>query len=277
MTDSVNSFRPPNVRFALPGFAPGVRDAIYSHVYADPANEVGGLLAGDRRPDGVMVVGAVRAQGASGDVTSLTFTHEAWTNMLAELEAQYPGAEIVGWYHSHPGHGIFLSRHDEFIHRNFFPAAWQFAIVVDPHHHDEGLFMWREGNLPRVAAAAVDPRWAGPQPLAAQRPPAQRRRVPPTQRSPSPDPAGPLEPLQPERPTEPSVDAGAPRRDPRRQPRSAQDRARDRELRARRRAEFARDPSSRPAPVQARAIAAARAGAVVAIGFAIGAVVLLLT
>lgn len=155
----MTSPEPPNVRPALPGFAPGVRDAIYAHVYADPANEVGGLLAGDRRSDGVMVVGAVRATGARGDVTRLTFTHDAWSVMLAELEERYPGAAIVGWYHSHPGHGIFLSRHDRFIHDHFFAAPWQVAIVVDPHHHDEGLFMWAGGELPLVAKAQVDPRW----------------------------------------------------------------------------------------------------------------------
>ncbi len=265
----MNSFRPPNVRLALPGFAPGVRDAIYSHVYADPANEVGGLLAGDRRPDGVMVVGAVRADGASGDVTSLTFTHESWTSMLAELDAQYPGAEIVGWYHSHPGHGIFLSRHDEFIHRHFFPAAWQFAIVVDPHHHDEGLFMWRGGDLPRVAGAPVDPRWAATttahQP-AAPKPAAPKAQVPEAKAPRAmPERLGPS--ATPERKRRPAT-------------RTADQRTLDREARARRRAEFANERAAgagRTGAATAWAVAAVRAGAVIALGFAIGAVVIVLT
>lgn len=276
---------PPNVRFGLPGFAPGVRDAIYAHVYSDPANEVGGLLAGDLRPDGVMVVGAVRAEGASGDVTSLTFTHESWSAMLAELEAQYPGAEIVGWYHSHPGHGVFLSRHDEFIHSNFFPAAWQFAIVVDPHHHNEGLFMWRDGQLPPVAKAPVDPRWTG----APSRGPAFTPR--PDDRAPvEPQPVGasaapPVEPppdepppvrIPPRRPSEvPPEPRRAPSRSRSHEPRTAADRDRDRDERARRRAEVAAGRGHTPSSRE-RAAATARAASIVAIGFGLGAVVWLL-
>ncbi len=156
----MTSVPPPNVYLPIPAFAPGVRDAIYRHVYSDRSNELGGLLVGDRRAIGDIIVGAIPAHGARGDVTSLTFTQASWATMLSDLDARYPGATILGWYHSHPGHGIFLSKYDRFIHEHFFSAPWQIAIVVEPHRHEEGLFMWRQEGLVQVAAAPIDAAWA---------------------------------------------------------------------------------------------------------------------
>ena len=71
-------------------------------------------------------------------------------------------ATIVGWYHSHPGFGIFLSEHDRFIHRHFFGEPGQIALVIDPLAHVEGLFAWvgheltmvYQGDVPFVAATS---------------------------------------------------------------------------------------------------------------------------
>ncbi len=55
-------------------------------------------------------------------------------------------ARIVGWYHSHPDFGIFLSERDCFIHEHFFSAPGQVAYVVDPVRGLEGMFAWHEGK-----------------------------------------------------------------------------------------------------------------------------------
>jgi proteasome lid subunit RPN8/RPN11 len=39
---------------------------------------------------------------------------------------------IVGWWHSHPGFGCFLSRTDLHTQEFFFPESYQVALVVDP-------------------------------------------------------------------------------------------------------------------------------------------------
>ena len=67
--------------------------------------------------------------------------------MHEALERDFPDEQIVGWYHSHPGFGIFLSGHDLFIHENFFSGPSQIAYVVDPHAGTEGVFGWREGKI----------------------------------------------------------------------------------------------------------------------------------
>jgi hypothetical protein len=55
--------------------------------------------------------------------------------------------QIVGWYHSHPTYGIFLSDRDRFIHEHFFSGPGQVAHVVDPVLEIEGVFVWRNGKL----------------------------------------------------------------------------------------------------------------------------------
>ena len=58
----------------------------------------------------------------------------------------YPDLDIVGWYHTHPDFGIFLSSHDLFIHRHFFAQPLQVAYVVDPIRQTRGFFQWRDGG-----------------------------------------------------------------------------------------------------------------------------------
>ena len=57
----------------------------------------------------------------------------------------------MGWYHTHPNFGIFLSHHDLFIHHNFFAQPLQVAYVVDPINQTRGFFQWRDGGMTQVA------------------------------------------------------------------------------------------------------------------------------
>lgn len=131
-----------------PGLTDRVREDVYNHVFTNDGGEVGGVLVGHSQEGGMAVVtGSIPALEAEGARASVTFTHDAWTKVHSTLERDHPGEEIVGWYHSHPGFGIFLSNHDMFIHQNFFAGASQVAYVVDPHAGTEGLFGWREGKV----------------------------------------------------------------------------------------------------------------------------------
>jgi proteasome lid subunit RPN8/RPN11 len=133
-----------------------IRFGVWSHVYSEPDNEVGGFLFGKPTSSGLPFVTQFhRATRASRTSTSVTFTHDAWADAHAFLDSLPPDTSIVGWYHSHPGFGIFLSEHDLFIHRNFFCGPQQFALVVDPHAHAEGIFGWVGGKIDKVYAAPV--------------------------------------------------------------------------------------------------------------------------
>lgn len=143
---------------------------IYQHVFENADREVGGVLIGRTAADGglPLVTGAIPAISADEQRATLTFTQEAWAHVHRVLESEFPPDEqIVGWYHSHPGFGIFLSGHDLFIHENFFNAPSQIAVVVDPHAQMEGVFAWRAGELRTLFERPTPGDWVAAQ---AQRP-----------------------------------------------------------------------------------------------------------
>jgi proteasome lid subunit RPN8/RPN11 len=140
----------------VPGLTTRLREQIYEHVFVNDGGEVGGVLVGRARPGKVAVVhGAIPALEAQGERASVTFTHEAWSKVHAVMEKDYPDMTIVGWYHSHPGFGIFLSGHDLFIHKHFFSEESSVAYVIDPHAGEEGLFGWREGEIEQFYKGAT--------------------------------------------------------------------------------------------------------------------------
>ncbi len=164
----------------LPRWKRGVRDRIYDHVYSSPGGEVGGVLVGDIPEHGpVRISAAIPALRAEGERASVTFTHDAWAEVLGIIEKKHKGKRIVGWYHSHPGFGIFLSEHDLFIQRNFFSDPAQVAYVVDPHASTEGLFAWVDGEIEEVVSEKT-PRKPVTRPLPAKAGVARGAKPPPS-------------------------------------------------------------------------------------------------
>lgn len=135
-------------RPAIPGLLHVCESIIYQHVFSTADREVGGVLVGRIAHDGAMptVTGAIPAIAADEQRAALTFTQDSWEHVHRVLDSEYPNERIVGWYHSHPGFGIFLSGHDLFIHRNFFSGQSQIALVIDPIAREEGVFAWRRSK-----------------------------------------------------------------------------------------------------------------------------------
>ncbi|MGD8457868.1 MAG: Mov34/MPN/PAD-1 family protein [Anaerolineales bacterium] len=127
---------------------------ICAHAGSDLENEVGGWMVGKQRTDnntgeGFIVVEAVLpAVHVDHGSAHLTFTQDSQVAMYAMMEERYPGKDLVGWYHTHPKMGIFLSKYDHWLHKNFFKQPWQVALVVEPHSNVAGFFTWdSEGKL----------------------------------------------------------------------------------------------------------------------------------
>lgn len=118
-------------------------------------NEAGGILVGhiieELGKTNIMITGFIEAKHSEGTPTTLTFTHETWDYVHAEVAKKYPGKKILGWIHTHPDFGIFLSDYDKFIHENFFNDENQIAYVVDPIQKIEGLYFWIDGKLTKCA------------------------------------------------------------------------------------------------------------------------------
>jgi proteasome lid subunit RPN8/RPN11/LysM repeat protein len=129
----------------LPALADGVMDVIWEHVNTDHEREVGGVLAGRMIEGRAHIEVALPALRADGHRTHVTFTHDVWEDVLAT-----PDLHLVGWYHSHPGFGIFLSEYDKFIQTNFFVTDGMSALVVDPHTEASGWFVSRERRVIRA-------------------------------------------------------------------------------------------------------------------------------
>jgi proteasome lid subunit RPN8/RPN11 len=106
------------------------------HARSEPQREICGVLLGSPNGSHTRVVAAIKGQGANQGDAHVTFTQETWNTIHQEKDAKYPDEKIVGWYHSHPGFGVFLSDHDLFIHKNFFSQPGQLAWVFDPHKRD---------------------------------------------------------------------------------------------------------------------------------------------
>lgn len=136
-------------------FAAGVLDDIRAHGIASPDAEVCGVLVGnvysDDRGPWCRVAANIRGNGAAGRNAQVTFTSETWSHINNLMDTKYREDRIVGWYHTHPGFGIFLSDMDLFIQENFFGEPWQIAYVDDPKGGDRGVFVWERGSAVRRA------------------------------------------------------------------------------------------------------------------------------
>ncbi len=124
---------------------------LVAHGGSSPDLEVCGVLIGtvgeDARGEYVHIQAVIRGEQAREQSAHVTFTHETWNHIHTEMDKLYPGLEIVGWYHTHPGFGVFLSDMDQFIHKNFFGQPHQVALVQDPLGGKTALFTLREGIL----------------------------------------------------------------------------------------------------------------------------------
>lgn len=133
-------------------FQPTYRE-IHKFTQNKTTNESGGMLVGSVIEEfgktNIVISGFVEAKYCEATPTTLKFTHETWEYVHKEIEKKHKGKKIVGWIHTHPDFGIFLSEYDKFIHQNFFNEDYQIAYVVDPIQSIEGFYFWINGKIER--------------------------------------------------------------------------------------------------------------------------------
>ena len=145
---------------------------IRQHARAHMKTEVCGVLIGGNREGTICVDECIPGVNAAQAGSHVTFTQDTWEHVYKIKDKEFPNARIVGWYHSHPGFGVFLSDHDIFIHENFFSSRDQVAWVYDPHSDDEGCFGWAGDRIARVASIQLsDQRGGEPADLNQKHPP----------------------------------------------------------------------------------------------------------
>jgi proteasome lid subunit RPN8/RPN11 len=134
----------------------------------EPTREIGGVLVGELLRDAagpfLRIDDTIDALHAEEKGAELTFTHATWDHIHKEMDAKHPDKRVVGWYHTHPGFGIFLSDRDQFIHKSFFNLPFQVAFVYDPKSREHGVFTWHDNEVWRARRYWVGPReqtWDG--------------------------------------------------------------------------------------------------------------------
>jgi proteasome lid subunit RPN8/RPN11 len=108
--------------------------------------ELGGVLVGrvakSSRRLFLQINDFVPASKGISRRASFEFTNEAQEEIHQIMQERFKDQRIVGWFHTHPGYGIFLSSADQFIDGNYFNEPFHIAIVIDPAKSEIGVFVW---------------------------------------------------------------------------------------------------------------------------------------
>jgi proteasome lid subunit RPN8/RPN11 len=128
---------------------------IRQHARTSMKAEVCGVLIGSMDNDRTLIEACIPGINAAQGGAHVTFTQDAWEHIYKIKDQQFPDDKIVGWYHSHPGFGVFLSEHDLFIQENFFSSPQQVAWVYDPHTDEEGCFGWVGGKTDKLSGIRI--------------------------------------------------------------------------------------------------------------------------
>lgn len=125
------------------------------HALSNTGVELGGVLLGGQYEDEegrpfVVVSDSLRAQHYESTKGSFKFTHDTWSQITRERDEFPEELQMVGWYHTHPDWGVFLSGMDMFICDNFFNKPLDVALVIDPCRDDRGFFQWTGNASQRV-------------------------------------------------------------------------------------------------------------------------------
>jgi proteasome lid subunit RPN8/RPN11 len=124
---------------------------IRQHSRTSMKAEVCGVLIGSNDHERTLIEACIPGINAAQGGAHVTFTQDTWEHIYKIKDQQFPDDKIVGWYHSHPGFGVFLSEHDLFIQENFFSSPQQVAWVYDPHTDEEGCFGWVGGKIEKLS------------------------------------------------------------------------------------------------------------------------------
>jgi proteasome lid subunit RPN8/RPN11 len=123
------------------------RSKVAAFLSEDPSCERGGFLIGrlpsePGRP--VRIDEAIPCPDAPATRFSLTLRPDDWQLAHGHSAVRDGSADIVGWFHSHPGLPVAMSSLDRFIQRHFFPHPAHVAWIRDPLSGDEAFWCMDE-------------------------------------------------------------------------------------------------------------------------------------
>ena len=123
----------------------GVYGKIYEHALEGDRYEVGGALIGDYYKFDSMrfveITHVLQVDGHNASAIDFTFPAQFWLKKVHPFLEELNGkTELIGTYHTHPGHSAFLSNTDIKFVQNLFNNPWNVTMVIDHINGDEGVF-----------------------------------------------------------------------------------------------------------------------------------------
>lgn len=73
----------------------------------------------------------IAIESVNPNLYTLEFCTDSLVKELGDVVDTYPALSVVGWFHTHPGHGLFLSIPDLTIQMGFFKESYQIAMEID--------------------------------------------------------------------------------------------------------------------------------------------------
>ena len=111
--------------------------------------EVMGLMLGEVRTwkgKTYVLVRDVITSDLDATSVSVKFNSSGLEKLFGKLDDAGFDYVIVGWYHSHPGYGCFMSDTDLKTHTGSFVSPYQLAMVIDPKAFDMAAFRVKDGE-----------------------------------------------------------------------------------------------------------------------------------
>jgi proteasome lid subunit RPN8/RPN11 len=135
-----NRASPPTDRPLLVYLEQGCLDRMNSHAGQNILREQAGILCGQAYQSDeqhYVVIESAIAVDTFGDAGHFRFHQDSWQELWMNLGDNH---NIIGWYHTHPGMGVFLSPTDLRTQQLYFSSPWQIAMVIDPISRETGIF-----------------------------------------------------------------------------------------------------------------------------------------
>lgn len=146
-------------------FASRVHDFIFEEnsqlqLRGEAIREIGGFILGKKieiQPGGeyqLVMERFVNIEPEDNSVYQIEFGPKAWSELERQRDDFYRDMEyeLLGWFHTHPGHGLFLSKPDVSIQQTFFKQKFHVAFELDSVQSEKnldymfGIFSWKKGS-----------------------------------------------------------------------------------------------------------------------------------
>ncbi len=106
---------------------------------------LGGIYRYERRE--FSLVREVVTTDLDASAVRVKFQKDAFEKLFESLDHSGFNYIIVGWYHSHPGYGCFMSSTDVHTQQSMFNQPFHSAVVIDPVNKEIEAFALNEEKI----------------------------------------------------------------------------------------------------------------------------------